>query len=64
MLNSHGHTEADLTVSMVESGEGSPHAPSFEGGMLNFVSITSIGNYLLFHKIMVSLILPQSVVST
>ena len=32
MLNCHGKTEADLTVSMVDSGDGAPHAPKLDGG--------------------------------
>ena len=31
MLNARGGTEADLTVSVVEPGDGSPFAPKFEG---------------------------------
>ncbi len=31
MLNHKGFAEADLTVSVLESGSGGPHAPKFEG---------------------------------
>ena len=31
MCNSHGGTELDLTVSVLEPGKGQPHDPKFEG---------------------------------
>ncbi len=41
ILNQLGLVENDLTVSMVESGDGAPYSPKFEGKTQKYVAFIS-----------------------